>query len=139
VSLGSCARRRWVSEVTVAATARSASVVARRRDLAEVGSSLSAMRRASSAAASAVSAPTWSAAARPGDDVVVLHVPVQQQNLDQSAGAGGVAVGVTGGCPPGFVDRGELARGPGLFEDRGAGQRARFAQQRFEIVNELEP
>jgi hypothetical protein len=72
-----------------------------------------------------------------GDDVVVLHVPVQQQNLDQSAGGGGVAVGVAGGCPPGFVDRGELARGPGLFEDRGAGQRARFAQQRFEI--ELEP
>ncbi|GHH29711.1 hypothetical protein GCM10018780_88180 [Streptomyces lanatus] len=36
VSLGSCARRRWVSEVTVAATARSASVVARRRGLAEV-------------------------------------------------------------------------------------------------------
>ena len=55
-----------------------------------------------------------------GDDVVVLHVPVQQQNLDQSAGAGGVAVGVAGGCPPGFVARGELARGPGLFEDRGA-------------------
>jgi hypothetical protein len=32
-----------------------------------------------------------------GDDVVVAHVPVQQQDLDQRAGSGGFAVGLAGG------------------------------------------
>ena len=57
-----------------------------------------------------------------GDDVLVGHVPVQQQDLDQGAGAGGVAVGLADGFPPGVVHRGELARGPGLLERGGTGR-----------------
>jgi hypothetical protein len=58
---------------------------------------------------------------RPGDDVLVGHMPVQQQNLDQGAGARGVAVSLADGFPPSVVDRGEPAGGAGLFERGRAG------------------
>ena len=66
---------------------------------------------------------------QPGDDVLVGHVPVQQQHLDQGPGAGRVAVGLAGRRPPGVVDRGELARRAGLFQRGRARERAGFADQ----------
>jgi hypothetical protein len=59
-----------------------------------------------------------------GDNVFLGHVPVQQQNLDQGAGAGGVAVFLADGFPPGVVDGGEPAGGAGLIERGGVGQSA---------------
>lgn len=44
-----------------------------------------------------------------GDQVLVRHVPPQQQHLDQRPGALGVAVCLDRRSPPGVVDRGELA------------------------------
>jgi hypothetical protein len=55
--------------------------------------------------------------------MVVAHVAVRQQDLDQCRGAGSVAVGCTGGGPPGVVDTGELPRGAGLLQrGRAPGQ-----------------
>jgi hypothetical protein len=42
----------------------------------------------------------------PGDQVLVSHGAVQQQDLDQGAGACGVAAGLADRGPPGIVDGG---------------------------------
>jgi hypothetical protein len=68
----------------------------------------------------------------------VGEVSVQQQDLDQRAGAGGVAVGLAGRGPPGVVDRGELSRRAGLFQRGRPGQGAGFADQRLEVVVQIE-
>lgn len=52
----------------------------------------------------------------PGDHVFVGHAAVQQQYLDQCAGALGVAASLAHCRPPGVVDRGELAGGAGLLQ-----------------------
>ena len=56
--------------------------------------SVSAAFRASSATASAGQRAGAQRRGQAGDDVFVGHVPVQQQNLDQRAGAVTVAVGL---------------------------------------------
>jgi hypothetical protein len=53
-----------------------------------------------SATASAVSAPACNATARPGDEMFVVHVPAQQQDLDQGPGTVAVAVRSAGHSPP---------------------------------------
>ncbi|MET9535040.1 hypothetical protein ABZY02_31515 [Streptomyces sp. NPDC006649] len=60
------------------------------------------------------------------------EVAVQQQDLDQRPGAVPLAVNLAGLGPPGVVDRGELACGPGLFQGRGAGDEG------FEIVVQVQ-
>lgn len=64
-----------------------------------------------------------------GDDVLVVHVPVQQQDLDQRPGADGVAVGLAGGGPPGVVHGGELSGRAGLLRRGRSGQCSRFTDQ----------
>jgi hypothetical protein len=98
----------------------------------------SAALRASSATASAVSGPGPQRAGESGDDVLAVHVPVQQQDLDQRPGPGGVAVGLAGGGPPGVVDGSELPRGAGLLQRGRAGQRAGLADQRLEVVVQIQ-
>ena len=68
------------------------------------------------------------------DHVLVGEVAVQQQDLDQCPGAVRVAVDLAGRGPPGVVDRGEPARGPGLLQRGRTGQRAGLADQGFEVV-----
>ena len=63
---------------------------------------------------------------------------MQQQYLDKGPGAGRVPVCRARGGPPGFMDRGEPACGPGLLEDCRAGQGARLAQQPFQVVIQLQ-
>ena len=62
-----------------------------------------------------------------GDDVLAVHVPVQQEDLDQRPGAGGVAVRLAGGGPPGVMHGGELPGGAGLLQRGRPGQRAGLA------------
>ena len=70
--------------------------------------------------------------------MLAVHVAVQQQDLDQRAGAGGVAVGLAGRCPPGLVDGGELPGGAGLLQRGRPGQRAGLADQRLQVVVQVE-
>lgn len=72
------------------------------------------------------------------DHVLVGEVPVQQQDLDQSPGAVPLAVNLAGLGPPGIMNRGELARGPGLFQGCGTGEGARLADEGFEIVVQVQ-
>ena len=95
---------------------------------------MSAALRASSAPASAFSAPARSEA---GDDVLVSHVPVQQENLDQRASAVPITVRLARGGSPGVVDRGEPAHRAGLLERGRPRQRAGFADQGLQVVIQL--
>lgn len=72
------------------------------------------------------------------DHVFVCKVAVQQQDLDQRPGAVALAVDLAGLCPPGVVDRGELACGPGLFQGRGTREGAGLADEGFEVVVQIQ-
>ena len=71
---------------------------------------------------------------QPGGDVLVGHVSVQQQHLDQFAGARAVAVGLAGSRPERLVGGGERPAGPGLHQRGGAGQRAGLEAQHLQVV-----
>ena len=63
---------------------------------------------------------------------------VQQQHLDQSPGAGRVAMGLAGGRPPGVVFDGEQLGCPRLGQRGGPGQRPWFAGQDLQIVVQVQ-
>jgi hypothetical protein len=60
---------------------------------------------------------------QPRDDMLAVHVAVQQQHLHQRPGAGGVAMGLAGGGPPSVMDWRELPGGAGLLQRGRPGQR----------------
>ena len=73
-----------------------------------------------------------------GDDIAVGQVSVQQQYLDQGAGAGGVAELGSGSSPKRLVGGSERARGAGLGKRGGSGKGAGFAGQDLQVVVECE-
>jgi hypothetical protein len=73
-----------------------------------------------------------------GDDVLVRHRAVQQQDLDERPGAFGVTMGFADRRPPGVMDRGEFSGRPGLVQCSGPGQGTWFAHQSFQIVVQLQ-
>ncbi|WP_407674535.1 hypothetical protein [Nonomuraea glycinis] len=81
--------------------------------------------------------PSTQGSGNPGDDLLMGHVPVQQQHFDQRAGAGRVAVRSPGRLPPRLMHRGELARRPGLHQRGRARQGAWFAQQALQVVIQI--
>ncbi|MDG9713381.1 hypothetical protein [Streptomyces sp. DH10] len=72
------------------------------------------------------------------DHVLVSEVPVQQQDLDQRPGAVPLAMDLAGLGPPGVVDRGEPACGPGLFQGGGTREGAGLADEGFEVVVQVQ-
>jgi hypothetical protein len=99
-SAGSAASRRSVRLVTCG-TAGGPPPVSATGTAARAPAAL----RASTATTSAARRPT--APPRSGDDVGGVHVPVQQQDLDQDAGRGGLAGRAAGRRPQRLVGAGE--------------------------------
>lgn len=71
--------------------------------------------------------------------MIVGQMAVQQKHFDECAGAVSVAVRSPGRGPPGFVDRGDLPGGAGLFECGRAGKRTGFAERTFQVVVQIQP
>jgi len=68
------------------------------------------------------------------DDISVGVVAVQQQDLDQGAGATAVAVGLAGRGPERRMRAGERPGGPGLDQRGGAAQRPGLTDQHLQVV-----
>lgn len=73
-----------------------------------------------------------------GHHVGSIQMAVQQQYLDQCAGACRVTVGLAGGGPPRVVLGGEHFGRAGLNERGGPGQRPGFARQDLQIVVQVQ-
>lgn len=86
------------------------------------------------ATASAVRAPAPQRDGQADDEVLVVHVPAQQQHLDQGPGAVTVTVGFAGHRPPGIVDRGELAGRAGLLQRGRPWYGTRYILSRYQTV-----
>ena len=63
-----------------------------------------------------------------------VPVPVQEQDLHELPGAGGVAVGLSGRGPERVVGAGERAAGGGLDQGGCAGQGAGLVGQDLQVV-----
>lgn len=69
------------------------------------------------------------------DELIVAHVTVQQQHLDQGAGTVLVTVRFACSSPPRIMNGGEFSCRSCLFESGRTG----FAEKPFQVVIEIEP